>query len=190
MTIPELEDLLRDKLTVKSVSGLEKFPCANYAEYLAQDKAGQLDVLTAYDGEVVNILGLPVEKFMHIALSWAWILIALIMLILAFMKWNFFLLIGVPLALLGFMFSSPASMKAFGNTLVLVVTVYCIFSWVKGNQIAALLSGSYALSNYLTCVCRTYCDIVIRRSIDKSELVLVWLVLKRCVVVYPKRSAV
>ena len=188
MTIIEFERILLEKIDIKSVSALKKFPCASYQEYLDQDKKGQLDTLTNYDIDVVMKLGHPFEKIIHFIFCWAWFLIALFMLVLAFIKWNFLFLLGAPIAYVGFFFSVPGPMKVFGNLLLVFMTACCIFCWIKNYETAALLSGAYALSNFLTCFCRKHCDIIIRRSIDKSEIVLVWLVLKGSVVVFPKRQ--
>ena len=61
---------------------------------------------------------------------------------------------GIPLALLGFLLSSPAFMKGFGSPPLLIVSIYFVYSWIKGRETATLLSGAYALSNYLMSVSR------------------------------------
>jgi hypothetical protein len=125
---------------------------------------------------------------MHYALTWspAWIGVALIALSLIWS--NFWLLIGIPLAFLGFLFSNPAFTKTLGGSVLLGAVVLAVFALFRGNYTSALLAGAYGVSNYLTSVARTQCDVIVRRAIQKSELVLVWLYLKRTVVIVPKRS--
>jgi hypothetical protein len=183
MTIDDAEHRLRTTLPIHSVAELEDFPCANYAEFLDANRTGRVEVLTRYDPETVDALGSGGEKFMHYALAWTPALIALALVIFSLILWNFWLLLGIPLAAVGFFFSSPAVMRGFGSPVLLLLGAYFIYSCIKGHQIAAFLSGAYALSNFLAGVSREYCNSIARRVIEQSELLLVWLALKKVVIV-------
>jgi hypothetical protein len=186
MTISEAEHRLRATLPIHSVAELEGFPCANYADFLEANRTGRVDVLTRYDPETVDAFGSRGEKFMHYALAWTPALFAVALLVLSFLFWNFWLLLGIPLALFGFLLSSPAFMKGLGSPLLLIVFAYFVYSWIKGQQTATFLSGAYALSNFLTGVSREYCNSIARRVIEQSELLLVWLALRKVIIVRPR----
>ena len=189
MNINEIEAMLRAILPGLTVSQLEDFPCTSYREFLDAHRNGKVEVLTRFDGETVDVLGTGAEKFMHYALSWTPFFIAVALLILSFVLWNFWLLVGIPLALLGFFLSSPVAMKSIGSPVLLVVGIYFVYSWIEGHQTATFLSGAYAVSTFLLGVSRKYCDTIARRAIEKSELVLIWLVLKKVVIVRARHPA-
>ena len=108
------------------------------------------------------------------------------MFILSFVLWNFWLLFGIPLAFIGMSFSSPFVMKTFGKGLLIVATLGFLITLVNGYRTTMLLIGAYVVSNYLTHAAREYSQDITLRAVAQSELVLIWLVLKKVVVVRPR----
>jgi hypothetical protein len=186
MKLAEIENILRVKLPTQTVSQLEGFPCTNYSDFLDARANGRVEVLTRFDIEANEALATGAELLISTILSCAPYVVAAGLLLAAFVLWNFWLLLGIPLALLGMFFSVRFFMRGFGRHLRFLVSIYFVYSSIKGHGTAAFLSGAYAISNYLTCATRRLCDVVVRRSIEKFELVLIWLVLNQVVIVRAK----
>lgn len=183
MTITEIESTLRTSLPVQSVSQLEDLPYNSYSEFLDAQKNGHAQVLTRFDSETSEVLGTKGQKFIYLLVVNAPILVSVVVLILSFVLWNFWLLFGIPLAFIGMSFSSPFVMKTFGKGLLIVATLCFLITLVNGYRTATVLIGAYVVSNYLTHAAREYSQDIALRAVAQSELVLIWLVLKKVVVV-------
>jgi hypothetical protein len=90
------------------------------------------------------------------------------------------------LAFIGIFFSSPFVMKTFGKPLLIVSSICLVISLIKGFQTATLLIGTYVVSNYLTYYAREYSQDITLHATIQSELILIWLVLKKVVIVRPR----
>jgi hypothetical protein len=178
MDLFEVESVLREKLSVHSVQDLEKFPSDSYSNFLTQHKTGQLRLLTTYDSEAFNLLATRAEMSMHYILTWSPALVSIVLVATSIAQWNFYLLLGIPLALLGFLFTTPGLIRSFGYTLLLIVGGLAVYNWVRGNSTAAYILSAYAASNFLVDVAREQCSLTLIGAVLKSELVLVWLYLK------------
>jgi hypothetical protein len=185
MKIAELEAKLRAQLPVHTVSELQGFPCKSFSDFLEADRTGHIRVGTQFDPNTLSLFGTPAEKFMHHALAMSVVIVLIALIVIAFVFWNFWLLFGIPLAVFGFLLSSPGFMNGIGSPVLIGVAFLFVYSLVKGHSTGALLSGAYAITNFLTCVSREYANTAVRRVIKESEVILVWLVLREVVVVRP-----
>jgi len=123
---------------------------------------------------------------MHYILICSPFLVSFALIVASIAQWNFWLLLGVPLALLGFFFTTPGVMRGFGSWLLVLVVAGAAYNWFYGSRTTAYVLGAYAVSNFLTNVAREQCDMVIRGAVEKSEIVLVWLYLKHTVMLKSK----
>jgi len=178
MDLFAVESALREKLPNRSVQNLEGFPSNSYSDFLIQHKARQLHLLTAYDPEAFNLLATPAELTIHYILTWSPALFSVVLVVVSVVQWNFWLLLGIPLAFLGLLLSTPGLMKRFGYTLLLILGGLAIYNWVRGNYTAAYILSAYAASNFLVEVAREQCSMTLIDVVLKSELILVWLYLK------------
>ena len=173
-----IESALREKLPTCFVQDLEGFPSDSYSTFLAQHKTGQLHLLTAYDSDAFNLLATRAELTMHYILTWSPALVSVVLVVASVVQWNFWLLLGIPLALLGLFLTTPGIMRSFGYTLLLIIGGLAVYNWVRGNFTAAYILSAYAVSNFLGDVAREQCSMTLIEATLKSELVLVWLYLK------------
>ena len=178
MDLFDVESFLREKLSVHSVQDLELFPSDSYSSFLAQHKAGRLRLLTTYDSDTFNLLATRAELLLHSILIWSPVLVSVVLVVASIVEWNFCLLLGIPLALLGFLLTTPGLMRSFGYTLLLIFGGLAVYNWIRGNITAAYILSAYATSNFLVDVAREQCSMTVVDAALKSELVLVWLYLK------------
>lgn len=183
MELSGINDALRKNLKVHAVEKAEGFPCRSYADFLEQERAGRLHVLTAFDSQAIPALGTAADRAMYYTLTWSPMIVSAILVVLSFMWSNFWLLVGIPLAFFGLFLSTPPFMKTIGSRVLLGCAAFVIFSGFREDWTQAIVAASYALPNYLSSVARTQCDMIIREAIAQSELVLIWLYLKRSVVI-------
>lgn len=186
MITSEIEATLRASLPIQTVSQLEDFPYGSYSEFLEAQRSGQVHLRTRFDAETSDVLGTSTEKRVYLFAVNAPVVVAGAILILSFVLWNFWLLLGIPLAFVGLSFSSPFVMKTFGKALLIVSSICFVVSLVAGYHTIMLLIGAYVASNVLTCAAREYSMNIAEKAIAQSELVLIWLVLKKVVIVRPK----
>jgi hypothetical protein len=64
MKTSEIEATLRASLLIQTVSELEEFPYSSYSEFLEARRSGQVQLLTRFDAETVDVLGTGAEKVM------------------------------------------------------------------------------------------------------------------------------
>lgn len=175
MAISDIEQELRELNRIISVENAEDIPFSGYKEFLELEKAGKLRIASAYDGDLVYSFGGKAEAIMHALLVWSPVLFAIASVVFAFILSNFWLLVGIPLALLGFFLSTPAFMKGVGSVIALGTLIYFGYSCYTGNYGNAVIVGSYALSNFFVYVAREQCRMIIHRTILISEPIFVWL---------------
>jgi hypothetical protein len=188
MELIALEAALREKLSASSVEKIEGFPCDSYSDFLTQHRSNQLHVLTAYDPGAFDAVASTSERMMQYLLTWSPALVVIALIVVSITQSSFSLLLGIPLAFLGFLLTTPGAMRSFGSLLLLVVSGTAVYSWFQGNRTVAYVLGAYAASNFLGSVARQQCDMALREAIGRSEIVLVWLYLKGSVVI-KKRSS-
>lgn len=182
MELAAIEVGLRQELGVKSVQDLEGFPSASYSEFLTQYKAGRLQVHTKYDHSAFHVLASSGHRLMHYVLTGSPVLVSLALVLASITQWNFWLLLGVPLAFLGLLFTTPGLMRSFGYGLLLIVGGLALYSYFQGSRTTAYVLSAFAVPNFLADVARQQCDLIIRDAIGKSQIVLVWLYLRGTVV--------
>jgi hypothetical protein len=182
MQLAALEVALLEKLSLTTVQGIEGFPCSNYSAFLMERQAGRVQVLTRYDPDAFHMLASGIERFMHYLLTSSPILVSMSLVITAIVQRNFWLLLGVPLAILAYLITAPGLMRSFGYRLGFVVAVFAVYSWFQGNRTTAYVLGAYAIASFLVDVARQQCSMILTVAIEKSEIVLVWLCLKGSVV--------
>ena len=107
MNSSKIESILKTSLPIQTVSQLEDFPFKSYSEFLEAHSSGQAQLLTRFDSEASEVLGTSKQRAFFFFLTNAPILVAIAILILSFILWNFWLLLGIPLAFIGIFFSSP-----------------------------------------------------------------------------------
>ena len=81
----------------------------------------------------------------------------------------------MPLAILGYLLSTPAFMKGIGSLIALGTFIYFVYACYTGNYENAVIAGSYALSNFFVYVAREQCRLIIHDTIIQSEPIFVWL---------------
>jgi len=182
MELAAIEAALREELLARSVQDLKGFPSINYSEFLTQHRAGRLQVLTRDNPSAFQVLASSGQRIMHYILTGSPVLVSLVLVAASIAQWNFWLLLGVPLAFFGLLFTTPGLMRSFGYALLLVAGGLAVYNWLQGNRTAAYILGTYALPNFLVDVARQQCDMIIREAIGKSEIILVWLYLRGTVV--------
>ena len=178
--------LLSKNLKIQSVQGLPDFPCVDYSDFLSGYRGGRIKVLTAFSANVASALGTPTSKTIYYVLTNSPFIISLALIVIAVMLNDYWLLFGIPAAVLGFMFATPAIEKAFGKNVFWIVLIAGAGSWFAGNRGAAWVAASYLLSNYFVAVAYAQNDQLIREAIQESELVLIWLFLQKSVVIRKK----
>ncbi len=186
MNVFDLAAILeRDGIPIRSVSGLERFPCATFQDFRASLANGQIKLFTKFDADVFELLSNRQQLTTSLVVSWIPAVIALASIVLAFVYWNFWLLIGIPLSFFGLMTATPGVMRAFGSLLWLVALVYMLYALFVGATTTGFLAASYVLSNYSSVVVRNMCDARLRRAAEESETVFVWMYLRGTVAVMP-----
>ena len=186
MAISDIEQQIRGAESNITVENANDIPFSDYYEFLELEKAGKIRIASAYDGGLVYSLGGKAEAIMYTLLVWSPVLFAIACVVFAFMLSNFWLLFGMPLALLGFFLSTPAFMKGIGSLIALGTLIYFGYSCYAGNYGNAVIVGSYVLSNVLVSVAREQCRMIVHRSILVSEPIFVWLYRNGKILVTPK----
>ena len=175
MSISDIEQELRELNRITAVENADDIPFSDYEEFVGLEKAGKIRIASAYDGDLVYSLGGKAEAIMHALLVWSPALIAIASVVFSFILSTFWLLVGVPLAILGFLLSTPAFMKGIGSLIAIAALLYFGYSCYTGNYRNAVIVGSYAMSNFFVYVAREQCRMIIHRTILKSEPIFVWL---------------
>jgi hypothetical protein len=119
---------------------------------------------------------------MHYVLTWSPFLVSIALILASMIQWNFWLLLGIPLAFLSLVFTTPGLMKKFGYSLLLIAGGVAFYNFFLGSRTTAYIFGAYAVPNFLADVARNQCDLIIRDAIGKSEIVLIWLYLKGTII--------
>jgi len=175
MPISDIEQQLREAGKNITVKATDDIPFSDYHEFLDLEKAGRIRIASAYDGDLVNEFGGKAEIVMHYLLVWSPVLFAIASFAFAFILSNYWLLAGVPLAILGFLLSTPAFMKGIGSLIALGTLIYFVYSCYTGKYANAVIAGSYALSNFFVYVAREQSRMIIHKTIIQSEPIFVWL---------------
>ena len=175
MSISDIEQQLKEASRDTSVEDSDDIPFSDYHEFLDLEKAGKIRIASAYDGDLVNEFGGKAARIMHYLLVWSPVLFAIASVAFAFILSNYWLFVGVPLAILGFLLSTPAFMKGIGSLIALGVIIYFIYSCYTGKYANAVIAGSYALSNFFVYVAREQSRMIIHETIIQSEPIFVWL---------------
>ena len=175
MSISDIEQQLIEAGRDISVKESDDIPFSDYNEFIELEKAGKIRIASAYDGDLVNEFGGKAEIIMHYLLVWSPVIFAIASVAFAFILSNYWLLIGVPLAILGFLLSTPAFMKGIGSLIALGTIIYFVYSCYTGKYANAVIAGSYALSNFFVYVAREQCRMIIHETIIQSEPIFVWL---------------
>lgn len=169
-----------DRPAVQTVGELEAFPCQTYAEFLEGYRSGTLKVWTRYNGPICLELGATSDRVKHYMLTWSPFIMSALLVLLFFRSSNYVFLFGIPLAILGLLFSSP-TMKGVQTYILFFSVAFFIGAW--GNWPWAMLPVSYVVPYFLCAVARNQCDMLIREAISESETILVWLYQSGIVVV-------
>ncbi|MBC8459156.1 MAG: hypothetical protein H8D67_14275 [Deltaproteobacteria bacterium] len=175
MAISDIEQQLREAGGNITVVETDDIPFSDYHEFLNLEKAGKVRIASAYDGDLVNEFGGKAAIIMHYLLVWSPVLFAMASVAFSFILSNYWLLVGVPLAILGFLLSTPAFMKGIGSFIALGTLIYFVYSCYAGKYANAVIAGSYALSNFFVYVAREQCRMIIHETIIQSEPIFVWL---------------
>lgn len=189
MDLGPLERALKGELAVSSVEGLEDLPYDSHIELLAALKGGEAALLTAYDPQAFNAIASGGHLLMHYLLTWSPFLVGIGLIVLAFVQGNYLLLLGIPLALAAMAASTPGCMRGSGTLALLAAIGGTLFNWYRGNTILMYLFGAYAIPGFLTNVAREQCAMFLREAAENSEIVFVWLYLKRSIMVQTKGAA-
>ena len=180
--LKQINEVLSRNLPVQSVAALDGFPFGSYSAFLEEHKNGRVEILTAFNPAVVPNLGSSSERALYQILTWSPALVAAVLVVLSVAMGDFWLLIGIPLAGLGFLLSTPFFMKSIGSTVAIAAVTFVIYAWFQGYPTAAIIVGAYYAANYLTSVARTQCDMIASEAVQHSELVLIWLYSNRSVI--------
>ena len=175
MSISDIEQQLIEAGREISVKDSDDIPFTDYDEFLNFEKARKVRIASAYDEALVNEFGGKAEIIMHYLLVWSPVLFAIASIVFSFILSNYWLLVGVPLAILGFLLSTPAFMKGIGSLIALGTLIYFVYFVYSGKYANAVIAGSYALSNFFVCVAREQCRMIIHETIIQSEPIFVWL---------------
>jgi len=70
-------------------------------------------------------------------------IVSAILVVLSFMWSNFWLLVGIPLAFIGLLLSTPPFMKTLGSRVLLGCAAFVIFSGFRGDWTQAIVAASY-----------------------------------------------
>ncbi len=175
MSISDIEQQLIEAGRNISVKDSDDIPFADYHEFVDLEKAGKIKISSAYDGDLVKEFGGKTATIMHIFLVWSPALFAIASIAFSYVLSNYWLLVGVPLAILGFFLSTPAFMKGIGSLIAIGTLIYFAYSCYTGKYTNAVIVGSYALSNFFVYVAREQCRMIIHETIIQSEPIFVWL---------------
>jgi len=177
MSLESIEMELREKIGDLSVSEMDDIPFEDYKEFLDLHKSNQIKIGVQYDGDLVNYFGSKCEVIMHFILVWAPLFISIALIVMAILSSNYIIILGIVLALLGFILSSPFLMKGIGYSIEFLGFIAFIYFCFK-NFTAATIIGSYVFSNFFINVAREQCRMIVHETILKSELVFVWLFMR------------
>lgn len=189
MDLGPLEKALQGELPIASVGDLEDFPYGSHGELLVALKAGQASLATAYDPQAFDAVASGSDRPMHYLLAWSPFVVGVGLAVLAFVQGNYLLLVGIPVALAAMAASTPGCMRGLGTLALLVAIGGTLFNWYRGNGTLAYLFGAYAVPGFLTNVARQQCTMLLRKAAEKSEIVFVWLYLKRSIIVQARDAA-
>ena len=135
MSISNIEQQLIEAGRKISVKDSDDIPFSDYDEFLNFEKARKVRIASAYDGDLVNEFGGKAEIIMHYLLVWSPVLFAIASIVFSFILSNYWLLVGVPLAILGFLLSSPAFMKGIGSLIALgTLNLFCLLCFTQVNM--------------------------------------------------------
>jgi len=175
MSISDIEQQLREAGRNITVEDTDDISFSDYNEFIELEKAGKVRIASEYDGDLVNEFGGKASIIMHYLLVWSPVLFAIASVAFAFILSNYWLLVGVSLAFLGYLLSTPVFMKGIGSLIALGTLIYFVYSCYTDNHANAVLAGSYALSNFFVYVAREQCRMIIHETIIQSEPIFVWL---------------
>ncbi len=173
-----IESTLREKLPMLSIQELEGFPADNYTNFIKHYNNGIIHLLTAYDPNAFTLIATRAELIMHYFLTGSPALISVILIVTSIVQGNIWLLLGIPLAFLGFAFTIPGLMRSIGYILLLIVVGLAIYNWFRGFSTVAYILSAYAVSNILVYMARLQCSMTLIDAALKSEIILVWLYMK------------
>ena len=176
--LADLQETLREKLSVHRVEELEEFPFKDYSEFIDAQNEGRVEVLTGEDPELFGALAGPRAKWANRFMGWSPFLVAGACVLGWWQFRNASLLVGVPLACIGAVLSARAFMRSVGlwlNRGLLGVGFYLLYQLYQGTPTGAVLVASYLVPNYLYHWRRHVCRRIFLKAAAESELILVWL---------------
>ena len=139
MTLEDYEDELRPKLRWKSVSEIPGFPFASFSAVrhalASREFSLGIDYTIANQlaGSIYGVLWATVSSLVAAAP----ILLSIVLLIAAFVRGDYWLLLGIPLAFFGQFSANPYNRSRAGCAVV-VVLITCVAVWLLMSQRASL----------------------------------------------------
>jgi|GEM_PF-1975182 len=181
MNIAEVESKIRDSLEVHSIADVEGIPFESYAEIQNLYRMGHLNIGCIFNGNVVDNFGTTGQRMMEKILLSTPIVAILASIVVAVVQFQYVLLCGIPLALVGMFMTTPVIMrsgKGFGGTVLAFVFIAFVGSCFMHNFTASFLLGTYWVPNFLLTVSREQGRNVMTKAIMSSELVFLYYFLR------------
>lgn len=135
MTLEEYEDELRPKLRWKSVAEIPNFPYTSFSA--VRQALASREMSLGIDYTTANLLagsayGVIWATVSNLAAATP-ILLSIALLIAAFIRGDYWLLLGIPLAFFGQFSSNPYNRSRMG-CLVVAVAIACVAVWLLFNH--------------------------------------------------------
>jgi hypothetical protein len=160
--------------TVGSVAELPDLPFQSFAEFQEAVRAEQAFVWVRYDFHVMWVLSDPGERVLHLLLEGSAGWYSLCLIVWAVASHNYWLLLGIPGALLGYLFASANANMVYGCVPCILALIGFVAVFVSGWQYFFTWAAACA-TWFLTCAGLGTASLQVRNAMVHSEELLLWL---------------
>jgi hypothetical protein len=160
------------------VEHLENCPVESYEAFLRLCREGKARLHTAPDPFMVQQLGDTADRVAHMALTWAGIPVAVILVALAWAYKTPMMMLGIPCALLAFVVRPPASVMRHRYALLLVGIVAFTVTLFVYVPVAGMIAA-YLFTEAMTLIAISMNDRLFRQAAAHSEVLFIYLYSRR-----------
>jgi len=182
--IRDLEKDLIETMSVSKVSDIPELPFNSLKDVKTALKNKKLQIAVEYDADNMEYYSTRSQYFIHSTLIFTPYIFMILSTTVAILTKQWVILIGIPLAFLGQLSSSPyfkirGTVSGLGG-MILVITLFLGWQWV-------IISGSLFFPLFFTMIAREQYTHLMNDIAFRSEIIFCYFVLKKYIRIRVKR---
>lgn len=181
-----VEERIMATESIHSIGQLENFPYSDIVEIKDAVANKSISIFADYDTDVLTTFSTGIDRKAHNFWLSIPFLIVIFLIIYAIYSSNYYLLIGIPLAIIGFFGSSP-HLKYRPGMYAISFALF-IFFIVKSNQTGYILSASFLFSLWATITARGICTTAIQNCSLESPILFTYMFRKKIILVFDNKA--